>query len=159
MTVLITFSQEMDMFSLSEPNNTWVASHFQLVILCLTYVLVFPLCELSVRELLHISTWLAVQIISISTTGRWLCVTKQIPVWVCRTNTWGKQWLQRSTALGSWGISNWFLHRFTYYWFTAAVLSLQGLKASITVFNVFASVPGAVSLTDASTVPSFDDSH
>lgn len=77
--------------------TVWTQQHFSIIPLPVShavfdsYALVFPLCEHSVREWLHISTWLPVQIISISTTGRWLSVTKQIPVWACRTNTCGKQ--------------------------------------------------------------------
>lgn len=85
-------------------------------------------------------------------------MTKQISNWLCGTNSVGQTMIWEKTQ--HWALEEsqwWFLHRFTYGRIPAAtVASLGGNKSAPTVCD--ASMPAAVRLTDASTVPPYDHS-
>lgn len=118
---------------------------------CDSYVFRFSLRKPSMREWLHISTWLPVWVISKSSTAKWLLVTKQTLCRLCGTqhcranNNLGgrekseREWkIGRQTAVDSWGKSRWrLLHGCTYYTFMSATVGSLRLKSAASVQRAY----------------------
>lgn len=144
--------QEMDISPLSEQShNTRSVPSLASVPLpishaaCDSYEFRFSLRKPSLTEWLHISTWLPVWVISISSGAKWLLVTKQTLCRLCGTqhckanNNLGRREtservIERQTAVDSWGKSHWWLlHGCTYYTFMSATVGSLRFKSAPSV--------------------------
>lgn len=131
---------------------------------CDSYELRFSLRKPSMREWLHISTWLPVWVISISSAAKWLLVTKQTLCRLCGTqhckanNNWeeGKrvreldwqQWTPEENHTDDSCMGVHFTHSSVQLW--------EVWDSNLHQVSNMANVPTDGSPTDASTLPPVD---